>query len=88
MERIAVEYDEMVLSLGGSLSGEHGDGRLRTPFLGRAFGKVATLFRDIKEAFDPRGLLNPGIKVHDGRSRMTDHLDLGPRPARDLPGLG
>jgi FAD/FMN-containing dehydrogenase len=88
MERIAMEYDEMVLSLGGSLSGEHGDGRLRTPFLGRAFGKVATLFRDIKEAFDPRGLLNPGIKVHDGRSRMTDHLDLGPRPARDLPEFG
>ena len=88
MERIALEYDEMVLSLGGALSGEHGDGRLRTPFLGRAFGKVAALFRDIKETFDPGGLLNPGIKVHDGHSRMTDHLDLGPRPARHLSEIG
>ncbi|MCI0409457.1 MAG: FAD-binding oxidoreductase [Acidobacteria bacterium] len=88
MERIAVEYDEMVLSLDGALSGEHGDGRLRTPFLGRAFGEVANLFRDIKAAFDSRGLLNPGIKVHDGRSRMTDHLDLGPRPSRGLPAIG
>jgi FAD/FMN-containing dehydrogenase len=85
MERIAGEYDDRVLSLGGALSGEHGDGRLRTPFLGRAFGEVAKLFRDIKEDFDPGGVLNPGIKVHDGKSRMTDHLDLGPRPARGLP---
>jgi FAD/FMN-containing dehydrogenase len=88
MEQIAGEYDEMVLSLGGALSGEHGDGRLRTPFLGRAFGEVAQLFGGIKEEFDPGGLLNPGIKVHDGKSRMTDHLDLGPRPARRLPSLG
>ena len=80
MERIAAEYSEMVLSLGGALSGEHGDGRLRTPFLGRAFGTVADIYREVKELFDPLSLLNPGIKVHDGHSRMTDHLDLGPRP--------
>jgi FAD/FMN-containing dehydrogenase len=79
MERIAAEYAESVLFLGGSLSGEHGDGRLRTPFLGRAFGAVAGILREVKELFDPAGILNPGIKVHDGRSRMWDHLDLGPR---------
>jgi FAD/FMN-containing dehydrogenase len=88
IEQVAGEYDAMVLSLGGSLSGEHGDGRLRTPFLAQAFGSVAQLFRGVKEAFDPKGLLNPGIKVHDGRSRMTDHLDLGPRPPRGLPAIG
>jgi len=88
MERIAAEYDEMVLSLGGALSGEHGDGRLRTPFLARAFGTVADLFRDVKQTFDPGDLLNPGIKVHDGTSRMTDHLDLGPRPTRGFVAIG
>lgn len=87
IENVAGEYGAMVLSLGGALSGEHGDGRLRTPFLGQAFGSVTQLFRDVKEAFDPKGLLNPGIKVHDGRSRMTDHLDLGPRPPRGLPAI-
>ena len=81
MERIAAEHAESVLSLGGSLSGEHGDGRLRTPLLGRAFGGVAGIFREVKDLFDPAGILNPGIKVHDGRSRMWDHLDLGPRPS-------
>ena len=83
MERVAAEYATMVLAMGGALSGEHGDGRLRTPYLEQAFGPAAGTFRRVKELFDPHQLLNPGIKVHDGRSRMTDHLDLGPRPAHE-----
>jgi FAD/FMN-containing dehydrogenase len=79
MERIAAEYAELVLSLGGALSGEHGDGRLRTPLLSRAFGGVVEIFRKVKVLFDPGNLLSPGIKIHDG-SRISDHLDLGPRP--------
>lgn len=82
MERIAAEAADMVLGLGGSLSGEHGDGRLRTPALRHAFGGVADLFASVKQAWDPTGLLNPGIKIHDGRARMTDFLDLGPRSPR------
>ena len=78
---IATEFADMVLSLGGALSGEHGDGRLRTPLLRKAFGEVAEIFREVKNLFDPEGILNPGIKVHDGRSRIVDHLDLGPRPS-------
>jgi len=81
MERVAWEYAEMVLSLGGALSGEHGDGRLRTPFLVKAYGEVAEVFREVKSLFDPEGILNPGIKVHDGRTRMSDGIDLGPRPS-------
>lgn len=82
MEEISREYTELVLSLGGALSGEHGDGRLRTPFLALAFGEACGAFREVKELFDPRGVLNPGIKVHDGSARMSDHVDLGPRPPR------
>ncbi len=81
MERIAAGYAERVLSLGGSISGEHGDGRLRTFLLSRAFGEVAGIFRGVKRLFDPDNLLNPGIKIHDGQSRMWDHLHLGARPS-------
>lgn len=66
-ERIAAIFDEVsevVIRLGGTLSGEHGDGRLRTPLLERAWGaELMELFRLVKRAFDPQGLFNPGIKV-------------------------
>lgn len=60
-------FDEVVgltASLGGSLAGEHGDGRLRTPVLDRVWPPEArALFGRIKAAFDPAGILNPGVKV-------------------------
>ena len=43
---------------------QHGDGRLRAPFAERLFGaEVVSLFREVKAAFDPRGILNPGVKL-------------------------
>lgn len=59
--RIARETAELLASLGGTLSGEHGDGRLRTPFLPLVYGPLTALFRAIKRALDPEDLLNPGI---------------------------
>ncbi|MGH9262448.1 MAG: FAD-binding oxidoreductase, partial [Acidimicrobiales bacterium] len=53
---------DLVTSLGGSLSGEHGDGRLRAGLLERFFGpEVVALFRAVKRSYDPRGILNPGV---------------------------
>jgi len=50
--------------LHGTLAGEHGDGRLRTPLLDRVWSAEAReLFALVKHAFDPRGILNPGVKV-------------------------
>jgi len=50
--------------LGGTLSGEHGDGRLRTPLLAQMWpDETLELFALVKSAFDPRGLFNPGVKV-------------------------
>jgi FAD/FMN-containing dehydrogenase len=50
--------------LGGTLCGEHGDGRLRTPFMTRMWATDATVLFDlVKRCFDPRGILNPGVKV-------------------------
>ena len=50
--------------LGGTLSGEHGDGRLRTPLLDRVWHKDALrAFALVKKAFDPANIFNPGVKV-------------------------
>lgn len=58
---IAREVAELIGSLKGALSGEHGDGRLRTPYLPLIYGDLTKLFRDIKLALDPDEVLNPGI---------------------------
>lgn len=53
--------------LGGTPSGEHGAGRLRSPLLGRLLGRDALeCFQAIKDAFDPTGSFNPGVIVSDG----------------------
>lgn len=62
--RIMEAYYRLVLSLGGSTSGEHGDGRLRGPFLPYVYGQeVYGLFTKVKQIFDPYGTLNPEVKV-------------------------
>ena len=64
VERILVEVTDLVCGLGGTLSGEHGDGRLRTPLLDRIWSaEERDAFAAIKRAFDPQGILNPGVKV-------------------------
>lgn len=61
MIAIALETADLARSLGGVMSGEHGDGRARGPLLERFFGpELMGAFREIKNIFDPRGLLNPG----------------------------
>lgn len=58
------EYYHMVISLGGSTSGEHNDGRIRGAYLERLYGpEVYQLFLKVKQIFDPYGTLNPGVKV-------------------------
>ncbi len=55
------EIFEMIVEMGGTLSGEHGIGTSKAPFMGIAFNKEELqLFQDIKRAFDPNNILNPG----------------------------
>jgi len=55
------EIFQMVVDMGGTLSGEHGIGTSKAPFMGIAFNEMElSLFRDIKKAFDPNNILNPG----------------------------
>jgi len=65
--RVAAVLDEvtdLIARLGGTPSGEHGDGRLRAPLLARCWTPDALArFARVKRAFDPRGILNPGAKL-------------------------
>lgn len=65
---------KLTARLGGTLTGEHGDGRIRTPLLDRVWHKDAIrAFALIKKAFDPSNLFNPGVKVAlPGQKAITD----------------
>jgi FAD/FMN-containing dehydrogenase/Fe-S oxidoreductase len=68
---------DLVVSLGGSLSGEHGDGQARGELLERMYGpELVDAFRQVKAVFDPRGRMNPG-KVVDAYPLDTN-LRYGP----------
>jgi len=55
------EIFQMVVDMGGTLSGEHGIGTSKAPFMGIAFNEQELqMFKDIKKAFDPNNILNPG----------------------------
>jgi FAD/FMN-containing dehydrogenase/Fe-S oxidoreductase len=61
MEGISEAVTDLAVKYGGSVSGEHGDGRARTEFNRKLYGQeVWELFRELKTAFDPKWILNPG----------------------------
>jgi FAD/FMN-containing dehydrogenase/Fe-S oxidoreductase len=77
MEAIAREITDLVLEFGGALSGEHGDGRARSPFNERLFGpRLYDAFRQVKRAWDPKNLMNPGNIVD--APPMTESLRYDP----------
>src|SRR6185437_6987160 len=67
IERLAAFMDaatDLVVKHGGTLSGEHGDGRARSALLPRLFsGELIAAFTQWKALWDPDGLLNPGVLV-------------------------
>jgi FAD/FMN-containing dehydrogenase len=74
---------ELLLALGGTPSGEHGVGRLRAGLLERFYGpEVTALFRDLKHAYDPRGILNPGVIIPPPDWAPFADLKIGPEAAQ------
>jgi len=72
-----VELGALVASLGGSLSGEHGDGLARSELLPMMFRpELIDAFRDFKRIFDPNSMMNPGVIVDP--HPLDSHLKLGP----------
>ena len=77
MVSIAEQISDLVLEHGGSMSGEHGDGLVRSVWIEKMFGtRLYQAFRDVKRAFDPKGIMNPG-KIVDSPP-MTENLRIGP----------
>jgi FAD/FMN-containing dehydrogenase/Fe-S oxidoreductase len=71
MRAIAEECFDLVAKYKGSHSGEHGDGLVRSEFHGKMFGpRMVANFAEVKQRFDPKGLLNPG-KIVDA-PKMDD----------------
>jgi FAD linked oxidases, C-terminal domain len=64
------------------LTGEHGDGRLRAPLLGKMWGgpdsTAMHLFSAVKAAFDPDGVLNPGVKLPVADEQSIDVIKYDP----------
>ena len=80
MESLASDLYELVFAVGGTISGEHGAGLSRTPFIRRQTGELYDAYCEVKRIFDPEGVLNPG-KIVNGAGHLTDHL----RPLQPAP---
>jgi Fe-S oxidoreductase/FAD/FMN-containing dehydrogenase len=78
MVSIADAICDLVLDFNGAMSGEHGDGLARSHFNAKLFGPVLyEAFREVKRAFDPNNLMNPG-KIVDSPA-MTESLKISPQ---------
>jgi len=91
MKSIAVSAADLARELGGVMSGEHGDGRVRSPLLERFYGpELMEAFKQVKRLFDPANLLNPGNIVDlDGTqprpiASIAQTLRVEPEPKRPL----
>ena len=85
MRAIAEEAFAMVREYKGSHSGEHGDGLVRSEFHEAMFGsRIVRAFEEVKDAFDPKGVFNPGKIVRspkmDDRSLFRFKPDYQPLP--------
>jgi FAD/FMN-containing dehydrogenase/Fe-S oxidoreductase len=83
LRSIASSAVQLTINLGGSVSGEHGDGLARSEWLDQMYGpQVVRIFRQIKDAADPENLLNPGkittpLSVSQELPRMDQNLRFG-----------
>jgi len=63
LDELMEECFEAVWKMGGTMTGEHGDGMLRAGFVERQYPRTYWIMKEIKELYDPAGVLNPGVKI-------------------------
>jgi FAD/FMN-containing dehydrogenase len=79
VEGLLVDVVMLTSRLSGTLSGEHGDGRLRAPLLAETWpAQEVKLFEIVKSCFDPGGILNPGVKIPLGGQKPIDDVKYDP----------
>lgn len=81
LHSISLAIADLAKELGGVMSGEHGDGRVRGPLLERFYGpELTAAFAEVKAAFDPQGLLNPGniVGAPTAIETITQHTRIRP----------
>jgi FAD/FMN-containing dehydrogenase len=67
--------NSLVLEFGGSITAEHNDGLIRSPYLKRMYGeRVYRLFEEVKRIFDPDNIFNPGKKVGSDIGYAMRHI--------------
>lgn len=77
LHRLMEEVYTLVIEYKGSISGEHNDGLLRTPYLSQMFSpEIIRLFEKTKDIFDPLHILNPGKKVYGDKDFGWKHIDM------------
>ncbi len=77
MKSIAEETYDLVLSLRGTISAEHGDGLLRSAYVRRQYGELCDAMVAVKRLFDPGGIFNPGRVVECEPDSLVKHLKYG-----------
>ena len=80
IEKLSREVYDLIFEFKGSITAEHNDGLIRSPYLKEEFGeKIYALFEKTKNIFDPDNIFNPGKKIalKNGLKYVFDHLDTG-----------
>lgn len=81
------EVHQLIWDHGGSISGEHNDGILRTPFVENQFGTdMYKLFREVKRIFDPNNIFNPGKKIGGTIDDITQSM-ITDNPVQKIKGI-
>lgn len=90
LEAIARDLYRHVKEVGGSISGEHGDGLSRTAFIRSQYGALYRVFKEVKNIFDPQHLLNPNkIITDDGKLTVKNLKPITMSPeSRTAPSAG
>ncbi|MES2176270.1 MAG: FAD-binding oxidoreductase [Gemmatimonadota bacterium] len=79
VDALLAEVSALTARLGGTLSGEHGDGRLRAPLMSEMWSpETLERFAAVKRAFDPQGILNPGAKLAARGARPVERVKYDP----------
>jgi FAD/FMN-containing dehydrogenase len=69
------KFTALVLKYHGTIAAEHNDGLIRSDFVELQYGpKIIKLFEEVKDAFDPKGIFNPGKKVRSSKAFAKEHM--------------